>query len=235
MKQTFLIKENRPNLVLFFAGWGMDETPFRHLVNRCPEDCDWMICYDYSKWSFDPTLVEEYKGIVIYGWSLGVWEAQKVMETYQLPIIASIAINGTLSPIDEEFGISPQLYEATLIDFTEEKLQKFRKRMCNSSAAYNAFMKMAPQREAKNLEMELFSFIMKSLDSSFEADLEGKNAQWDLAIIGKNDRIFLPKNQLQYWQNNAKTLGVADIAHYDVNLPFLENNQFLTRDGSKHG
>ena len=28
MKQHFIIKNNQKHLLLFFAGWGMDETPF---------------------------------------------------------------------------------------------------------------------------------------------------------------------------------------------------------------
>ncbi|KAA3947734.1 DUF452 family protein, partial [Bacteroides ovatus] len=43
MKQHFIIKNNQKHLLLFFAGWGMDETPF---LTIHPTDKDWMICYD---------------------------------------------------------------------------------------------------------------------------------------------------------------------------------------------
>ena len=41
MKQHFIIKNNQKHLLLFFAGWGMDETPF---LTIHPTDKDWMIC-----------------------------------------------------------------------------------------------------------------------------------------------------------------------------------------------
>ena len=51
MKQHFIIKNNSKRLLLFFAGWGMDETPFLQIR---PTDTDWMVCYDYrSNSSFD--------------------------------------------------------------------------------------------------------------------------------------------------------------------------------------
>lgn len=50
MKQHFIIKNNQKHLLLFFAGWGMDETPFLQIH---PTDKDWMICYDYRSLEFD--------------------------------------------------------------------------------------------------------------------------------------------------------------------------------------
>ena len=55
MKQHFIIKNNQKHLLLFFAGWGMDETPF---LTIHPTDKDWMICYDYRSLAFDTDLLE---------------------------------------------------------------------------------------------------------------------------------------------------------------------------------
>ena len=72
MKQTFIIRNNGKHLLLFFAGWGMDETPFRHIH---PVECDWMICYDYRSLEFDTTLIQAYSKISLIAWSMGVWAA----------------------------------------------------------------------------------------------------------------------------------------------------------------
>ena len=40
MKQHFIIKNNQKHLLLFFAGWGMDETPFLQIH---PTNKDWLI------------------------------------------------------------------------------------------------------------------------------------------------------------------------------------------------
>lgn len=79
MKQTFIIRNNGKHLLLFFAGWGMDETPFRHIH---PAECDWMICYDYRSLEFDTTLIQAYSKITLIAWSMGVWAASQVMKQY---------------------------------------------------------------------------------------------------------------------------------------------------------
>ena len=56
MKQYFIIKNNQKHLLLFFAGWGMDETPFLQIH---PTDKDWMICYDYRSLEFDADILQE--------------------------------------------------------------------------------------------------------------------------------------------------------------------------------
>ena len=99
MKQHFIIKNNSKRLLLFFAGWGMDETPFLQIR---PTDTDWMVCYDYRSLEFDTDLLQEYSEIRLIAWSMGVWVASQLMKQYpSLPISHSIAINGTPYPIHE--------------------------------------------------------------------------------------------------------------------------------------
>ena len=62
MKQYFIIKNNQKHLLLFFAGWGMDETPFLQIH---PTDKDWMICYDYRSLEFDADILQEYSEITL--------------------------------------------------------------------------------------------------------------------------------------------------------------------------
>ena len=144
MKQTFIIRNNGKHLLLFFAGWGMDETPFRHIH---PAECDWMICYDYRSLEFDTTLIQAYSKITLIAWSMGVWAASQVMKQYpSLPVSQSTAINGTLYPIHETEGITPSVFEGTLQGLNEQTLLKFQRRMCGSAADYKVFQTMAPKR-----------------------------------------------------------------------------------------
>lgn len=84
MKQHFIIKNNQKHLLLFFAGWGMDETPF---LTIHPTDKDWMICYDYRSLAFDTDLLETYSQITLIAWSMGVWAASQIMKQYpHLPV-----------------------------------------------------------------------------------------------------------------------------------------------------
>ena len=42
--------QKQDRLLLFFAGWGMDERPF---IQYTPRESDFMICYDYHTLDFD--------------------------------------------------------------------------------------------------------------------------------------------------------------------------------------
>ena len=68
MKQSYIIHEHHPRLLLFFAGWGADETPFK--MYR-PAASDFMVCYDYRTLDFDASGLEEYREINLIGWSMG--------------------------------------------------------------------------------------------------------------------------------------------------------------------
>jgi len=210
MKQHFIIKEHRKHLLLFFAGWGMDETPFLEIH---PTDKDWMICYDYRSLAFDATLLQEYSQITLIAWSMGVWAASQILQQYpHLPVSQSIAINGTIYPIHETKGIAPIIFEGTLQGLNEQTLQKFQRRMCGSAADYKAFHVTAPQRPVEDLKEELASIQKQYLS------LPSSDFVWQKAIIGKEDRIFLPDNQWLAWRNKVNSLEQVEAAHYQQAL-----------------
>ena len=78
MKQHFIIKNNQKHLLLFFAGWGMDETPFLQIH---PTNKDWLICYDYRSLEFDAIILQEYSEITLIG-SMGSFSDN---ETISIP------------------------------------------------------------------------------------------------------------------------------------------------------
>ena len=210
MKQHFIIKNNQKHLLLFFAGWGMDETPF---LTIHPTDKDWMICYDYRSLAFDTDLLETYSQITLIAWSMGVWAASQIMKQYpHLPVSQSIAINGTLYPIHATKGIMPSVFEGTLQGLNEQTLQKFQRRMCNSSTDYKAFQTIAPKRPVEELKEELAAIRQQCL-SSVSSDFI-----WHKAIVGKNDRIFLPEYQETAWRNKVDSLVHVEAAHYQQEL-----------------
>lgn len=210
MKQHFIIKNNQKHLLLFFAGWGMDETPFLQIH---PTDRDWMICYDYRSLEFDAGILQEYSEISLIAWSMGVWAASQIMKQYPaLPLSQSIAINGTPYPIHETKGIAPAIFEGTLQGLNDQSLQKFQRRMCGSIADHKVFQTVAPQRTVEELKEELAAIQQQYLS------LPPSDFTWQKAIIGKNDRIFLPDNQWLAWRNKVDSLEYAEAAHYQVEL-----------------
>ena len=76
MIQKYIIHEGNPRLLLFFAGWGADETPFKAYR---PAESDFMICYDYRDLSFDADMLKAYEQVNVVGWSMGVWAASQTL------------------------------------------------------------------------------------------------------------------------------------------------------------
>ena len=92
MIQTFISRRHTDDLILLFAGWGMDTHPFAYLSHI---GCDCCVCYDYTDLNFDTTPFLDYKNIEVYAWSFGVWAAATVLPDKGLPIRHATAINGT--------------------------------------------------------------------------------------------------------------------------------------------
>lgn len=205
MKQTFIQQHGASSLLLFFAGWGMDETPFRHIH---PQGCDFMICYDYRNFDFNAQPLTAYKEIHLVGWSMGIWAASRVMPDHRLPVTQSIAVNGTLYPIDETRGIAPTVFEGTLNGLNEITLEKFRRRMCGSATVYKEFAAIAPQRTLAEVTEELAAIRQHYLS------LPPVTHPWDKAVIGRSDRIFLPENQLHAWQESTTKVEYVEGSHY---------------------
>ena len=71
MQGFWLNKKNNDRLILVFNGWGMNETPFKHL--DCA-DYDVLIVSDYSDITFDlRDLSEKYSKKYLIAWSMGVY------------------------------------------------------------------------------------------------------------------------------------------------------------------
>lgn len=227
MKQIYIIRKHHPRLLLFFAGWGADETPFKAYR---PEQCDFMICYDYRTLDFDSSDLKEYREINVIGWSMGVWAASQTMQRLSLPIANRIAINGTPYPIDEQKGIPPVIFRGTLDGLTGASLHKFLRRMCADSAAFKAFLEVTPRRPLEELKEELAAIGKRIADlnttdtnlNTTDTDLNLVNPKerfhWQQAVVGGNDRIIPPANQLQAWKECGTPVHQTADAHYQEEL-----------------
>lgn len=225
MKQTYIIHEHHPRLLLFFAGWGADETPFK---NYHPEACDFMLCYDYRTLHFDASGLNEYREIYVIGWSMGVWAASQIMPELPLAITRSIAINGTPFPVDEHLGIPPTIFHGTLSGLTGASLNKFLRRMCADGAAFKEFLNITPRRPLEELHEELAE-IGKKYESQ-KSTGENSKFHWQQAVVSKNDRIIPPDNQLQAWKESGTPVKETEDAHYQKELFRYYLQELWTKD-----
>lgn len=209
MKQTYIIHEHHPRLLLFFAGWGADATPFKEYH---PANSDFMLCYDYRTLDFDASGLGEYQKINVIGWSMGVWAASQVLPQFQLNIAASIAINGTPYPIDDRRGIPQSIFRGTLDGLTGASLHKFLRRMCADGEAFKAFLQITPRRPLDELRDEL-----AEIEQMYRS-LPVATFRWKQAVVGNNDRIIPTVNQLQAWEDLGTPVTQTDDAHYQESI-----------------
>lgn len=227
MKQIYVINENQPKLLLFFTGWGADETPFKQYH---PKGMDYMICYDYRTLDFDLSVFDRYRQVNVVAWSMGVWAGSLILSQIPGDKITSISFNGSTHPIDDQEGIPLATYQATLDGLTPVSLQKFMRRMCQDSNAYKALMEITPRRdfdeikdELKRIKEQYFemygdysdkSIDDKVLDDMVEKYIDKYGYNYDYALIGNNDRIIPPENQ-EINHEEATNLIITNCAHYD--------------------
>ena len=215
MKTVWLRKEGAKELLLLFNGWGMDGRIGDHLLEKSLSEkftMDLLLCYDYRNLELDAIVMEEiahYNHITLVAWSFGVWAAQ---QTTLPPIAEAIAINGTISPIEAEKGIRPDVFMATLSTWSEENRNRFNRRMCGSSETLALFTSISPNRSAVDQQEEL-ARLQEHLQTAGTT-----TAAWSYnhAIIGGRDLIFPAQQQSSAWKGIPQTL-ISDMPHF----PFL--------------
>lgn len=207
MKHLFLRRNQHEKLFLFFSGWGGDENIFDHNLHP---DYDYLLCYDYEDENFDETLLNGYKEIYLYAWSLGVYTASRILNANPT-FIRKVAINGTLYPNDDSKGIEKEVFKQTVENFSPVGLVKFRRRMCIEKEQLKAFLDHHPKRSLESLKTELECLYRRIKEVPHAIGLT-----WDLAIIGTRDMIFKTQNQMNAWAETPHR--IMDIAHYDDKL-----------------
>lgn len=209
MKQIYIIHQHHPRLLLFFAGWGADATPFE---NYLPKDSDFLLCYDYRTLDFDTSLLFGYREINVVGWSMGVWAASQLLPQLPISVATSIAINGTPYPIDDQRGIPTTIFRGTLDGLTGASLNKFLRRMCADTTAFKAFLQITPRRPLEELHDELVE-----IERMYHS-LPTATFHWQQAVVGSNDRIIPSENQLRAWNEQNTPVTQTNDAHYQDSI-----------------
>lgn len=210
MEACWLHKNNRRKLIIFCNGWGMDGCPFQALSSV---EYDVYMLYDYRELTGAPNFIcmtADYRQVVLVGWSMGVWVGQKLFADVKHLLQRTIAINGTLCPIDDNHGIPNQVFDATLADFSESTRLKFYKRMCRDKQGYQAFLGTQPQRSLADQVAELAA-LKKMVDCR-----PVEESLYEEIIVADKDFIVPTANQLHFWRPRQAT--VVSGFHFLFNL-----------------
>ena len=209
------------SIALFFAGWGMDATPFRNMAI----DCDMAVVWDYSNLEIDLSILREYQSIYLFAWSFGIFAATAFMHRNpQLPIVFKMAINGTQFPIDDSRGIPHNLFCATRDNLSERSLAKFHRRICGSQSKYAQWITMLPSRSLQSLHDELVAIDTAASSGNYPP------VHWDKAIASKCDLIFPFENQMTGWEGLCDTIEIDETsAHFPDDLETLINGNIINK------
>ncbi len=206
MKTLWLHHHNRNALLVFCNGWGMDGRPFAPLQARA---VDVLMCYDYTDLEVEEDLsavIASYAEAYLVGWSMGVWAGQCLFAASAGRFQRKIAINGTLCPIHDRFGIPVEIFSSTLENFNEAVRLKFYRRMCRERGILETFLAHQPERGLDNQRLELRRLLQAtdclSPDVSIYTDI----------VIAARDFILPTANQERFWRDH--NIHILDGPHF---------------------
>ena len=129
-----------------------------------------------------------------------------------------IAINGTIKPIDDNYGILKKIYDLTIKGFNQSSCEKFVKRMFVETTAFSPFL---PKRTLEELKNELISLKTYNGDENFS---------FDLVYISEYDKIITPKNQLNFWNKRNEKILMLDCGHFPTSIFENLNESLLSNE-----
>lgn len=194
MISTWLHQQQREQLIIFCNGWGMDATPFQPLGAR---KYDVLMLSDYRDLALDwdpVSLFSRYQSTILVSWSMGVWGGQQIFQPWSHLLQGAIAVNGTLCPIHDQFGIPVLLYDATLAQFSETTRLKFYRRMCRERLSFATFLDHQPKRSIENQRLELVA-LQRQVNCQ-----PAESAIYTKVVIGAQDLVVPTTNQRAFWQ-----------------------------------
>ncbi|MFI3268071.1 MAG: DUF452 family protein [Rikenellaceae bacterium] len=206
MQNKWIKKDSNETLILMFMGWACDEDMIKDVDF---EGCDMLCFFDYTG-DLNDVKIEDYSGykrVVLLAWSFGVWVADYFHAKGFLPNVdAAMAMNGTVKPIHNKFGIHELNFKLTVRGLERVGLSKFYDKISAETPINPCKRDIKVQiEELKNLEIWSSKEYVSTLT-------------WNLALIGQKDLIFSPKNMQNYWDIvGTKFINGKTVEHYPFN------------------
>ncbi len=206
MQTRWLAKQNRTSCILFFGGWGMDPMPFSYFPVHSH---DLLILYDYThlqQVDMKSLLYDVYEQIHLVAWSMGVWVAGHLLAGQEENFATTIAINGTLTPIDDRSGIACATFDEMIRTFSKQTLGKFYESMFVETKEAERFNHSKPMRSTDDILHELVA-----LKNHYTLHGPADNI-YETKFVGSRDRIFSARNQVVCWGKGHCT--VLKVPHF---------------------
>ncbi len=194
MKQ-FLINKNSEKLLIFFTGWGCDESEFEHME----ANSDVLLLYDYSNLSLDFDF-SKYKNIDLIAFSAGVFVAS--IMNFNFKINNKIAISGNPFLFDEKLGLSKEIQDI-LYNITEKNADDFaRNYLVKTDEEWKYFHHSKRTLESCREEFD-------KLKEFYLINKQNIKDIYDCAIMGEEDQIFNISIQKEFYKNRLSIIKNA--------------------------
>jgi len=213
MQYSWLAKNREKRLLVFCNGWGMDEKPYNKLTAT---GIDVLVLSDFSDLSSRDCegvipgidAFGHYQERILLAWSMGVWAAHKLFARSESAFQRKIAVNGTLCPIHDRYGIPRELFGVTAQAWSESSKEKFYRRMCGEKNLTREFMDNAPARGIADQQREL-NWYLEQVDC-----LSSTEAFYSEVWVSTKDRIMATENQLNFWGDDVRFVSGGHFPFY---------------------
>ncbi len=191
MTVRLLHRAENGKLLLFFNGWSMDDTLFEGWENP---GFNVMTVHDYTAPEALPDL-SPYTELHLAAWSLGVRIAAELLAGAPYRFESAAAFNGTLRPVDPEYGIEPAVFSGTVANWGDERARaRFYRRLAGTAEF------RLPQRSPESQQAELAALEKHILSAPVPANV------FKTARIGGRDRIIPAAAQRSFWSGEAVSI-----------------------------
>jgi len=202
-------KEKPKKLIVFFSGWSFDYNPFQ---GKDSIDYDVLMIYDYNDLTVPIELknLSGYSEMHLVAWSMGVYVAYKLRSLFQ-GYDSKIAVNGTVTPIDDNYGIPEKVFDLTLKHAAKGLEGKFYQNVFVNEDEYEAFNVLPIERSIENRVSEL-----ENLRTLIKNDNDTEYIKfYDWAAVGSRDKIIPPANQAaSHKKNGVPVYEMYDTGHF---------------------
>lgn len=204
MHKKFISKSGASRLILIYADWATDWHLFAGLEH---EGYDIAVISNYTDLSFKWKPFFEYDEIVLIGWGFGVFAASLTAHEIMPRVSLSIAVNGTLDPVNNTRGMHLSLFDKLKNTLTPSMLWQYWRRMASTSEQYAHMLDCRPARTLSSLVDELVA-----IDAQLVFHVP-PITDWHLALVSRYDVIFPADNQRMAW-DEVCPIVVMNQAHF---------------------
>lgn len=198
MRSMWLKQNGHKSLILFFAGWQIGLETIAHLQGEY--DVLFVDLLDDANETL-PDLTD-YETVNAVAFSFGVAALAHWQGRLDIAFDKSVAINGTLAPVDRGFGIPPIVMQKTIDSLSEESFQAFLMRCSGAAQPIQAINVVKARAQLETVQ----------------AWDQLPGVEFDTAWISAKDKIFPPQNQKRFWEQAGVATNEIDAAH----VPFAQ-------------